>query len=558
MPEEVGGAADVVEDEHHARQQDQDQHGGGEQAERHGNGHRDQESRLERLLEHERREPEHGGDGGQQDRPEARPAGAHEPFVDAEAFLALGVVEVDEDQRVVDDDAGQRDEPDQTQERQVEPEHHVPPNHADGRERDDRHHRERLHVAAEQRGEQEVDHHQRREETPRQRRERLGLPLLSAGELDGQPGVVAADALEIELRRDRLGADVRRGVGGDGDRALLVDPLDRRVARRLLNIGDLTQRHGLAGGPDEPRVLHALQTAACRLVGAHAHIDILLLGGERVRIEAEQVTAQLRGDGFLREPERGAGGLELHLQLELAEVVVVGDVVDALECRELLFEVGRGAAEGLFIGAAQLDGDVGPAGAAADFGEADAIDSGELAAQVGADVGDDFAGRAVALLDRVQLDEDLRDVGRGRFGAAAFDVGPLADDGGDAAHLGQVGGGALDLPGDLGRLVHGRADGHARIDDDRLGVLAGQEVERQVPAADDRAGDDQHGDGGDEREVTARQHEAQHHRVRRDQPVEHDVIAEPLDAADAADGARRVGRVALAQRVAHVAGQDQQ
>jgi len=142
-PDPLGRAANVVAHEDEAGHGHEDQSRGGHEAETDGDGHRDEELRLEGLLGDEGHQSEHGGDGGEEYGPEALLAGFEQSVEDRHTAAAGGVVEVHEDDGVVDDDPREGDESDEREEGHVVAQQEMPPDHShdgegDGDEDDQR------------------------------------------------------------------------------------------------------------------------------------------------------------------------------------------------------------------------------------------------------------------------------------------------------------------------------------------------------------------------------------------------------------------------------------
>ena len=180
----------VIDDQVQRRHQHQEQRGGREDAERQADRHRDQEPRLHAGLEQHRRETEERGQRGQQDRTEAPPAAELDGVDRAEPEAAVAVDRDDQDQRVVDHHARQRDDPDHAHHAHVVPHDDVAEDRADDAERDREHHDDRLDVAAEGDRQQGEDDHQRHDHAGIERRHRLVFRLRFTAELVGEPGIL--------------------------------------------------------------------------------------------------------------------------------------------------------------------------------------------------------------------------------------------------------------------------------------------------------------------------------------------------------------------------------
>ncbi len=171
----------------------------------------------------------------------------------------------------------------------------------------------------------------------------------------------------------------------------------------------------------------AYRLRARRLVQPDPHVDVLLPLREDVRIETEECAANLRCDVRHREAQARGARLEIDLQLALTEAVVVEDVRDALELPQLLLDLGhRGLLRDLVL-SEYLDRDVRTSRTTGDLAVGNALEILDRAHLL-ADRGHDLRGRSVALLDRLELDEDLRQVRGRRLHHARIQIALLSDD----------------------------------------------------------------------------------------------------------------------------------
>ena len=115
----VGGGlwAGRVEENQQGGQHHKDQNRRADQAKRDGNGHRDEELRLEGLLQHEGKKAQNRRERCQQNRSQTPSSGRHQRLNRFDTLGLLAVEEFNQNERVVHDDAGKGDEPNQTQER---------------------------------------------------------------------------------------------------------------------------------------------------------------------------------------------------------------------------------------------------------------------------------------------------------------------------------------------------------------------------------------------------------------------------------------------------------
>ena len=104
---------------HHRWHAYQDDTGGEEDAEGEADRHGYEELGLHALFQNHRQQGEEGGQRGQQDRSEAVPAGLHQRIISRHSLFAQGVVEAQEDERVVDHDPRQRHHAEHAHEGQV-------------------------------------------------------------------------------------------------------------------------------------------------------------------------------------------------------------------------------------------------------------------------------------------------------------------------------------------------------------------------------------------------------------------------------------------------------
>jgi hypothetical protein len=229
--------------------------------------------------------------------------------------LAVRLDEMDQQDGVVDHDAGQRGRADQRRHGEVVAHEHMTPDGADEGQRDRQHDDQRLHVAAELEREDHEDPHQPDQQAAADGAAGLGgaghLPLEGPPPpRDGAPRNRASRCAGRRRWPGRWLARIHVGLHGDG--ALPVDAGDARPVAPLLGIG-----HHLQCGTRRPsgrtnRLVRQVIEAVAVLLGlAHQYFDLLVADALGVGDLAEQGGAQLAGHLLGGQPQAvGALGQE--------------------------------------------------------------------------------------------------------------------------------------------------------------------------------------------------------------------------------------------------------
>ena len=244
------------------------------------------------------------------------------------------------------------------------------PDHADQTKGDRQHDRDRLSVAAEQPGQDDVNQHARGHEPQRKCFECSAQLALPAAQLNSDVRVLPPQLVQprLQLGHDLLGIGRRRGVGGDGHGPSSIQSADQGVAGSFGDLGHFAQRNPSALGRDQVHVLDRVEAAPGALVQPHPNLDILALGREDVRLQPKQCPANLRGHISDVQTQAGRARLELHLHLPLGLGSVVGDVVDTLGVREHAPDPADDRVPLRFVVAGDDDRNVRPARAGRDLG----------------------------------------------------------------------------------------------------------------------------------------------------------------------------------------------
>ena len=191
----------------------------------------------------------------------------------------LPVDEVDHDQTVINDYAGQGDEPEERHGGDVDPHHQVPPERPDETERNRSHDNERLHVGTQRDRKQGEDQDHAPDETRSQGRHRLLLCRL------GSPEAVEDVRKACQYFREdsflqigdngRRRRDLRVDRRGHVHRAVSIDPPDRREASSRLRPRNQAERHFPAVRGPDAQVLQVSDGSP--LMAGIAHHDAYVL-----------------------------------------------------------------------------------------------------------------------------------------------------------------------------------------------------------------------------------------------------------------------------------------
>ena len=217
-------AEQIVEDHIETGDEDEDQSRGEDDAEPEGDGHRDEVSRLIGSFEHDGSQATKRGQRGQEDGAKASNARLMNDL-EGGVVGAASIGVVDHDEGVVDDDAGEGDDPHHAHQREVMPEQDVSDHCADQAKGDHAKHDEGLGVATKGDGEQGVDERQRQREAAVERLGRLAHLGVGALEAPGQAREIGTQRGQFVAfeRLDHLAAGALwRDVGADGDDAASI------------------------------------------------------------------------------------------------------------------------------------------------------------------------------------------------------------------------------------------------------------------------------------------------------------------------------------------------
>ena len=547
-----------MQDEVRHGDQDQGDEGGEEDAEGERDRHRHEERRLHALFQHEGREAEEGRQRGQQDRAEA--VGARFAHGDADLVVnqPLAVDEVDHDQAVVDDDAGQRHQTEHRHHRHVEPHQQVAPDGADETERNRGHDDERLHVRPQRHREQGEDHEQGEEEAALQAADGVGLFGLGAFER-------VEDARMIG---EHLGQDARLQVGDDGarrrdrridrrghvHRAVAVDPLDRREAAPRNDLRHLPERHFSAVRGADAHVLQVAERPSIVPGIAHHDPDVVAPALDALGLLAVERLPDLPSEVLQRQAERLRRRLDAELHLLLSGPERIGDLVHAGVLRQPSLDRLGGPAQPLDVGPGELHVDV-FARAHDRHVEVDVDRLRDRRRRLAPQVAELLAGVAAGLRRR-ELDRDLSHVcgGHGQHRpqrpAAARRHRLIADrrrDVPEIVHAGvllqpraQPRGPLLQLLDGLRRHVDGRALRHRDRRRHEVRLDGGEEVEVRPAAEHHPAGQDQGRDADRGRDVAPAERGLEDRRVgpadEQFQPLGEDLLEPAPGAGPAAPG----------------------
>src|SRR6056297_2772877 len=321
------------------------------------------------------------------------------------------VDEIDEDQTVVDDHAGQRDDAEDADHADGEAEDEVSEHRTDDPERNHRHDQQRLDVGAQRNGDQRVDHEQRED---RAQDQLTGDVLQRAGlarKAYIDPGVSGQD-----LGQDVLAqvADDRAGLGqflvdpcGDADRALAVVAADGRWTGAFDDLGHRAERDLVAGRRADPHVLEVFLGGPLLARVADHDADVVLAALDALDFLAEEGLTDLPAQRLLAQAQDLGFRFDPDLQLAQATLEAVADVVGALELADRGLQFGRGRGQLTDVAADELERDVrtvaaGPA-RPADLQRTSADDLAGLLAPAPFDVGHAQAW----IVGLVQFDQEI-------------------------------------------------------------------------------------------------------------------------------------------------------
>ena len=302
--------------------------------------HRDRQRRPQLVAgaeaERHRQETEHGRGGGHQDRPQPLVAGAHQRLDQRLPLLAPAPVHgVDEDDGVVDDDAGEHHRADQHQHRQRVARDQKRGDDADQRQRHRGEDDQRVEEGLELRGHDHVDQEDRQQQGEAQTVEGDAQLLVLTGDL-GTRARRQVQAADQALDRPQHVAEVARGdLRRHLRHARAVDAVDRRRAALDRHSGDGRNRHRGAAGQAQPHALDLRGAVAERLGGAQTDVETLLALAELADHLAADLAPQRRADVRRADAERrGAVAVERHLHFGVARLGGGGDVFDPRQAQQ--------------------------------------------------------------------------------------------------------------------------------------------------------------------------------------------------------------------------------
>ncbi len=399
-----------------------------------GGDQRAEQQRHRHALEDRIRQQHHRADDqrqrGDQDRPQADASGEHDGVAHRHAAADLRAGEFDQQDRISDDDAGERDETDHRGGGEIGAEQPVAGDDADQRQRDRRHHHQRQQERSELGHHQDVDQHQRRAEGDTHVTEGdvgdlpLAIPLEAgdtgvggAAEIGAGDGETVGGDVALQRRVDREHAVQRRAeaaddVGGDVFERPQILVEDRALEAPRHEAAEFAERHGLAHLVADGQDQQVAEVDA----GGERHLEdddrLLEVGaaGERADLETTGRHLQLAVDVLDGDGEHaGLEAIDLELDIvvrHLHEGVHVGDVRRLLQD---LHDVAGDLATDLLGRSVEFDDDGGEhrrAGRRFGDGQPGARRLGDRGQDL-AHLGGDVVARAMALLLVGELDGDV-------------------------------------------------------------------------------------------------------------------------------------------------------
>ena len=245
------------------------------------------------------------------------------------------VDEVDEQQRVVDDDASEGDHAEERHEGQRLAQNEEAEDDADQTEWDREENHEGLREALEDGAEDRIHDEQRVDERGEERRQALHRLFGLAAEDQVVAGIPNAEVRELR-RHHAVGLDRRDDVaidiGAHGDDAFPVDAVDPAQAGGAPQRCNVAEGHQVAAGRGNSQRRDVIDAAPVLRQVAHSNVDVLvvLLHGRDDRTVARRPNGAT--DAVDRQVvESGSCLVDLDANLVLAGLEAVGNIVDAVD-----------------------------------------------------------------------------------------------------------------------------------------------------------------------------------------------------------------------------------
>ena len=330
-------------------QKHQNHHRDEQQPERDGDGHGNEELRLETLVEHEGRQARDRGDGGQQDGPESAHASFPNRVVHGHALFEVAVVGGDKHQGVVHQNANEGNHAEDAEQADLGSQQPMAEADADHAKWNEAKHRKALQRRAERQDDDEQ--HQRENQRHDGLDAHLGLGLFAVLSFvtradGGVFGQDAGDDVGLQICIRIAGADVgAREVRADLHLALSVQAVDRGDALHLPHLGQFLQRHKSPGRGPDPVASKVAQGASVGLGEAHPHANFVPTSLEALHLIAEEPLTDLKHQIPGCEAKLLDPGFGQHIQFLQSALVVVGDVFQILTLHHRRFQFFRGRLE---------------------------------------------------------------------------------------------------------------------------------------------------------------------------------------------------------------------
>ncbi len=324
------------------RYQDQGDHRGEQHPERQGDRHRHQEPGLHAFFEEQRQQPDECGQGCQDDRPEPGCAGQPDRRLEIAGLPEPAVDEVHHYQAVVHHHAGQGDDAEQGQDRQVHPHEHMAPDRPHQAERDGQHDDYRLNVRAQRDGQQGEDHDSGQGEPPGETAHSVTLLRFLTFEREEHTRVIGQDLRQypgFQIGCDVVGgSDLGVDIGGDVHRPAAIHPPDGGVPAAEVHCCHLVERQFGAVRSADPHVLHISQGTSFLRRIAHHDPDIVTTALDALGFFAVERLPDLSAQIGLSQAKGFGLGLDPQLDLFLPFAEGVCDLRDAGVLRETLLD----------------------------------------------------------------------------------------------------------------------------------------------------------------------------------------------------------------------------